>query len=223
MYNFFSRIWQTGVINRFLAGLIFLLPVVLTVLIIQWLVQQLRSALGPGSFLGELLTFGGKFILGEEYGIISFWLGVLIALVGIWFLGVIVTWQAKKRIDRTFDATLTKVPLFRAVYKPVARVVRLISGKDPEEFAGMSVIMCRLGGKNGVDILALLATPETFLVGGEGRKMVYLPSSPLPMTGALVLVPEASVMPVPGMQPEGLMKVYFSLGSLAPENLPCVE
>jgi len=220
MYKFFSRIWQAGVIRKFLAGLIFLLPVVLTVLIIQWLVKLLHDAMGPDTFLGNLMTVGGRFFVGGGYDIVAFWLGVLISLVGIWFIGVIVTWQAKKRIDRTFDAALTRVPLFRAIYKPVSRVVRLISGKNPEEFSGMSVVMCRFGGENGVDILALLAAPETFSIGGKKRKMVYLPSSPIPMTGALVLVPEASVLPVPGMQAESLMKVYFSLGSMAPENIP---
>ena len=220
MIRLFSRIWRTGVIARFLTGLFFLLPVVLTIVIIQWLVEWLRGALGPGSFLGDLLTRGGQLFVGSEYDLVAFWLGILIVLAGIWLTGVIVTWQARKRFDRTLDEVLTRVPFFRTVYGPVSRVVRLVSSQNPEEFAGMSVVTCRFGGKDGVDVLALLASPETFLIGGEKRKIVYLPSSPIPMTGALVLVPEASVVPAPDMQLESLMKVYFSLGSLAPESLP---
>ena len=36
----------------------------------------------------------------------------------------------------------------------------------------------------------------------------------------LVLVPEAAVVPVPGMDAEGLIKLYFSFGVLAPEIIP---
>ena len=220
MLQSFSRVWRIGIIRTFLAGLIFLLPVVLTVVIIQWLIQWVRDSLGPETFLGSIMTRGGRIFLGAEYDLFSFWAGLSIALIGIWLAGVIVTWQARRRIDSTFDAALARVPLFRAVYRPVARVVRMISSKNPEEFAGMSVVICRFGGKQSVDVLALLASPATYLIGGERRKMVYLPSSPLPMTGALVLASEETVIPVPEMQPESLMKVYFSLGSLGPENIP---
>ncbi|WP_136646509.1 hypothetical protein [Tabrizicola sp. YIM 78059] len=46
--------------------------------------------------------------------------------------------------------------------------------------------------------------------------MVYLPTSPLPMSGGLVLVPEASIAPVPGMTADDLLRVYVSLGALTP-------
>jgi uncharacterized membrane protein len=85
------------------------------------------------------------------------------------------------------------------------------------DLATMSVVMCRLGGRQGADVPALLASKEIYDVAGERRLLIYLPTSPLPAWGGLVLVPEACVIPVPTMDADGLIKLYLSFGVLAPE------
>jgi uncharacterized membrane protein len=42
----------------------------------------------------------------------------------------------------------------------------------------------------------------------------------MPMTGGLVLVPDDAIIPVPEMKVDDLLRVYFSLGALAPDCLP---
>ena len=59
-------------------------------------------------------------------------------------------------------------------------------------------------------------------MAGERRLLVYLPTSPLPAWGGLVLVPETAVIPVPDMDADALIKLYFSFGVLAPETIPRV-
>jgi uncharacterized membrane protein len=90
------------------------------------------------------------------------------------------------------------------------------------DLATMSVVMCRLGGENGADIPALLASQEVYHVAGERRLLVYLPTSPLPAWGGLVLIPEACVIPVPSMDADALIKLYLSFGVLAPEVMPAI-
>jgi len=218
--NIVARLWRNSVTTTFLAGLVLLLPVVLTVIIIAWIVDVLRAALGPGTFLGDLLTTGGMTIVGPGYDRLAFWLGTLIALFGIWFLGIIARSAAKKSIQRSFDNIFAKLPIIRTIYNPVSRVVRLATNKETGDFSGMTVVSCRFGGQHGTDILALLANQETYYIGNEPRCMVYLPTAPVPMTGALVLVPAESVVPVPEMKVDDLLRVYFSLGALAPDTLP---
>lgn len=218
--NILVRLWRNSITTTFLAGLVLLLPVVLTVLIVAWFIDMLRAALGPGTFLGDLLTTGGTTILGEGYDTLSFLLGAFLALFGIWFLGLIARSAAKKSIERTIDRVFTKLPIIRTIYNPVSRVVRLATDKTTGDFSAMTVVSCRFGGDNGVDILALLANQETFYIGGEPRKMIYLPTAPVPMTGGLVLVPESSVVAVPELKVDDLLRIYFSLGALAPDTLP---
>jgi uncharacterized membrane protein len=87
----------------------------------------------------------------------------------------------------------------------------------------MSVVMCRLGGQHGADVPALLASREAYQVGGDRRLLVYLPTSPLPAWGGLVLVPEAAVVDVPSMDADALIRLYLSFGVLAPELLPAAS
>jgi uncharacterized membrane protein len=69
---------------------------------------------------------------------------------------------------------------------------------------------------------AFLASTQTYEVRGEMRRLIFLPTSPLPAWGGLVLVPESSVIPVPDMDADALIKLYFSFGVLASEIIPSV-
>lgn len=225
MLNWISRFWRTSVIGSFLAGLLFLLPIVLTVFIVAWIVNFVRGAIGPGTILGDVLTRGGSYLLGlSNQDTLAFWLGVGIALVGIWLLGLIVKTGAKHIIQDYLDRLLTRLPFIRSIYNPVSRVVRLATERGngaQGDFSSMSVVSCRFGGgEHGVDILSLLASQHVYNIAGERRRLVYLPAAPIPMSGGLVLVPEAAVTPVPEMKVDDLLKIYVSLGALMPEAMP---
>jgi uncharacterized membrane protein len=224
MIRWISRFWRTSVAGSFLAGLLFLLPIVLTVVIVAWIVNLVRGAIGPGTVLGDLLTQGGNYLLGTNQDTLAFWLGAAVTLAGIWFLGLIVKTRAKSIIQTYLDRLITSVPLIRSIYSPVSRVVRLATdrgGDAPGDLSSMSVVSCRFGaGTNGVDVLALLASQYIYNIAGERRRLVYLPTAPIPMSGGLVLVAETAVTPVPEMKVDDLLKIYVSLGALTPEVLP---
>jgi uncharacterized membrane protein len=211
-------VWEKGIASAFLTGLFVLLPVILTFLIIEWIVSKLQGALGPGSLLGNLLTSGGSSLIGPGHETVAFWIGLGIAFVGIWALGVLVKALARRKIDDWIDALFSRVPLVRTIYKPVSQVVRMLNSDNRDEFKTMSVVMCRFGGDEGAEVLALLTTREVYIVEGKRRQLVYLPTSPVPMSGGLVFVAEDAVSPVPGMDADDLMKIYFSLGALMPED-----
>jgi uncharacterized membrane protein len=225
MTGWISRFWRTSVAGSFLAGLLFLLPIVLTVVIVAWIVNLFRGAIGPGTVLGDFLTWGGNYLLGARQDVLAFWLGAGITLIGIWLLGLVVKTRAKSIIQNYLDRQITRVPLIRSIYNPVARVVRLATDRsrsgEPGDLSGMSVVSCRFGGgAYGVDVLALLASPHVFTIAGERRRLVYLPAAPIPMSGGLVLVAQSAVTPVPDMKVDDLLKIYVSLGALAPEVMP---
>jgi uncharacterized membrane protein len=218
MFDLFGRFWRSRVTGTFLAGLIVLLPIVLTVVIIAWLIGILRDALGPGTFLGELLRRGGSALVQNDT--LAFWLGVVIALFGIWLLGAIVRTEARRGVQGAMDLLFARLPVVKSIYNPVSRVIRLATEKGGNDLSGMDVVAVRFGGDDGTHILALLASNDYYYIGDLRRVMVYLPTAPFPMTGGLILVPEENVTVVPGMRVDDLLKVYFSLGALAPESMP---
>lgn len=214
-----TRIWRSGVVGNLLTGSIVVLPFVLTVVIIAWMINSVGALIGPGSWFGELLTRGGEAIIGPKRELVAFLVGVILALLALWLLGLIVRSQVRRALVTAVDNVLTRVPLFRAIYRPVSQVVRLLAGSNAD-LATMTVLMCRLGGPSGADIPALLASEKVYSVGGERRLLVYLPTSPLPAWGALAFVPEAAVIPVPDMDADDLIKLYLSFGVLASETIP---
>lgn len=217
MVGLLKRIWHSGVIGSFLTGLAVLAPLILTLMILQWIMARLAGAFGPGTWAGDLLARAGSAVVGQNHVIVAFLLGLLAVLAGIWALGVLVRGRARKGIEAWLDALFSRVPLLRLVYRPVAQVFRLMAGGSGDEIKAMRVVVVRFGGAGGADVLALQASTQVYdMPGGDRRVMVYLPTSPLPMSGGLVLVPEASVAPVPGMSADDLLRVYVSLGALTP-------
>lgn len=220
MRSFFSNLWSVGIVGTFLTGMLFLLPVVVTIYIITWLIGWAGGVVGPGSFLGGFLSEWGARLFGIDNDAVALGIGILIAVMGIWMLGFIVTIFARRRLDRALDGLLSRIPFVSSVYNPVARVVRLMGGQGADELSGMLVVACRFGGETGADVLALLTSNETFVINGEKRKLVYIPTSPVPMSGGLLMVPEHSLQVMQDMSMDDLMKIYLSLGALAPDAMP---
>ena len=90
-------VWKKGLTGTFLAGLFVILPILLTVAVIQWLVQVLKDFLGPGTLLGDMLTYSGAAVVGPERDNVAFWLGVVIAIGAIWLIGVLIKSFAKTK------------------------------------------------------------------------------------------------------------------------------
>jgi uncharacterized membrane protein len=222
MRSILRRIWHTSIIGNLVTGSLVVLPFVLTVLIIGWVLNWIVSAFGPGTWFGDILTIGGEALVGPKREYIAFLIGTIVVLIILWLLGLAVRTQAQRTFAHVLDDILAKVPLFRAIYRPVSQVVRIFAGSNAD-LSSLPVVMCRLGGEQGVDVPAFLASSQTYEVRGEKRRLVYLPTSPLPAWGGLVLVPESSVIPFPNMDADALIKLYFSFGVLAPEIIPPVK
>ncbi|MEJ2623734.1 MAG: DUF502 domain-containing protein [Pseudolabrys sp.] len=222
MHGFWQRLWRTSIFGNLVAGSLVILPFVLTVLIIGWGINWIVAAFGPGTWFGDLLSISGAALVGPQREWLTFLIGVIVMLFILWLLGLAVRTRAQRTLQHVLDDMLAKVPVFRAVYRPVSQVVRLFAGSNAD-LSGLPVVMCRLGGdENGVDVPAFLASSQSYEVKGEPRLLVYLPTSPLPAWGGLVLVPESAVIPVPGMDADALIKLYFSFGVLGPETIPRV-
>lgn len=219
MRSFLRRIWHTSIIGNLVTGSLVILPFVLTVLIISWAINWIVSAFGPGTLFGEILTSGGAALVGPKREYVAFMIGTIVVLIILWLLGLAVRTQAQRTFAQVLDNMLAKVPLFRAIYRPVSQVVRIFAGSNAD-LSSLPVVMCRLGGEHGVDVPAFLASTQTYEIRGEKRRLIYLPTSPLPAWGGLVLVSESSVIPVPNMDADALIKLYFSFGVLAPELIP---
>ena len=186
-------------------------------LIIEWNVDNLRGALGPGSVLGDLLTSEGQACLDP---VTRSWRSGSDSLshLPMCALGVLVKAQAKRQLANRIDGSFSRVLLMQSIYKPVSKVVKMPIVDKIDEFKGMLVVMCRFGDKLGAAVLALLTSPKVYVVDGNRRQRVFPRPPPIPMSGGLIFVAEDAASPVPGVDAHELLKISSSIGALMSEE-----
>lgn len=217
MTRLFGWIWDRGILSTFVSGFFVILPIVATFTIMGWVGSTLVSMLGPDSFIGDKLhAVGLKFVTNESVATVAGWVLVLAA---IWVLGILVKATAKGKVEEAVHDTIEGIPIVSAIYKPVAQVVGMLKSDEKSEMKGMRVVLCSFGETKGGGFLGLLASPEMFHMFGQDCRLIYIPTSPVPMSGGLIFVPDKAVEPV-DMSIDNVMKMYFSLGVLSSQVVP---
>jgi len=202
-------------VGPLLTGLVFLAPVLLTIILLQLIAGYVVAALGPDTLVGGALYGAGFFITGSPVFAFLFGLGIALALV--WGLGIVIQTQARERLETAFDSLLGRLPVIGAIYRPLAQLIRMIGSTPTGEMRGMAVVSARFG--DATEIMGLLATPEVFDMGDGPRYLVMLPTAPVPVGGALVFVAVDRVRIVPELGVDDLAKFYVSMGAITPRGL----
>lgn len=206
-----------GLVATFLSGLFAILPLVLTIAIVSWVAQKVLSVVGPDTQVGSgLRSLGLNFVTTPWVAELIGWATVL---VGIWFLGLLVRTRLRTVFDRLIGLIMKRIPIVKGVYGTASQVFGMLERRDESELKNMSVVFCNFGVSHGAGFLCLLANAERFRFEDREYYIVYMPTSPLPMTGGIIFVPAESVRPVP-MSVDKLMEIYFSMGILAPQAMP---
>jgi uncharacterized membrane protein len=216
MSRVLARIWQRGVVSTFLAGFFVVLPVVITIGIMGWVGGLLAEWLGPGSAIGGGLRSVGGLVAGEAIATVVGW---VIVLAVIWSLGVLVKTMAKNRAEKWLESLVNRVPILKSIYGPVSQVVGMVKGDDDSQMQSMSVVFCDFGAEHGGGFLALLTGWQVYRFSDQDCHLVYIPTSPVPMSGGIVFVPTQKVQAV-DMDLDALMQIYFSLGVMATKTVP---
>lgn len=202
----------------FVTGLAFLAPVLLTIIVLAWLFGQLIGFVGPESLFGRVLTEGGYLLTGRQTNpVFGFFVGVLLLMAGITALGFFIKGRAARVFEEAVVGAIGRIPVLGGVYRPVAQLVRGMGGNKTEAMATMAVARVEFGG--GVETIAFLASPETFDIGGGPARLVLIPTAPIPVGGALLLVHADKVHTIPGLKFDDLAKLYLTMGMNPPAQM----
>ncbi|MBN2560322.1 MAG: DUF502 domain-containing protein [Phycisphaerae bacterium] len=209
--------WSRGIVSTFLAGFFLVLPVFITIGIMTWLADNLQAWLGTDSSVGKALhSLGLQFVTDEKVAIVVGWAIILIA---IWLLGALGRSVVLYKITAAIEATINRVPLIGSIYRPVSQVVELLKKDDKAGIKGMHVVYCDFGHDRGGGFLGLQASKNAYRFGETVCYLIYIPMSPLPMSGGIVFVPVQSVRAVE-MEVDDLFQIYLSLGVLTSKVVP---
>jgi uncharacterized membrane protein len=206
------------ILRTFLAGVLALLPIAVTVFVTAWVASLIASYAGPGSFIGRLII-----ALGASLGLdispsstAAYLLGLAIILGAIFFLGVLVESGLRSFVLNSLDWLMSRIPLLSNVYELSKRFVAIVDrGGDKDSLKSMRPVWCFFGGEGGAAVLGLMPSPEPVVIGEHAYLGLLVPSAPVPFGGALIYVPAEWVKPADGGV-ERLMNVYVSMGVTPP-------
>lgn len=196
----------------FLAGLLVLLPLALTLIILAWAFSWVNWLLGPGSLAGSLFAAIG-YSFASHPGL-AYFVGALVLAVAIWLLGAVARLGLQAPLRAFTERSLRRVPLIGPVYNVANRFVGLLDQQQGADIGAMSPVWCFFGGE-GVAALALAPSPDPVEIDGASYRAVLIPTAPVPFGGALLYVPAAWVRPAK-IGVDKLTAVYVSMGITPP-------
>jgi len=212
----FLSILFRPVVRCFLAGVLAVLPLVVTVGVVMWVAGFVATMIGPGTVLGGLLRQLGFQFASDTTA--AYAIGWVLVLAAIFALGVTVEMGARRFYQGTVDKLVQRVPLLGGVYGTVKQLVAMVDKKDRADLKGMSVVFCIFGEEKGAAFLALLPTRERFRINEVDYHAVLVPSAPVPVGGSLVFVPADSVHDA-DLSVDAFMSIYVSMGVTGPRFL----
>lgn len=210
--SLFSR-WRAD----FLAGLAVVLPGIVSIAVLLWLFGTVSH------FTDTLLFFLPQTWTHAQAGagpILWHWsmMALLLTVLLIGALGRMARYYVGKKMIQFVDMTLLRIPLLNKIYGTLKQVNEAFSS-NTTSFKQVVLVPFPHPGQHAVG----------FLTGGDhrevqektGRKVlsVFVPTTPNPTSGFLMMVPESEVIKLEMSVAEGI-KFIISLGAVAPEYFP---
>jgi uncharacterized membrane protein len=213
MSELFHSAWRT-LVRYFLAGVLAILPLVVTVAVVLWVSNFLTKILGPETWIGRVLREIGVTILPQSTSsYVGGWLVVLLVIIA---MGMVFEMGAKTLFARFLERMFGKIPLIGSIYRTSQQVVEMLDTSNKEAIKGMSAVYCFFGSRNGPTILAFLVSSERFRIGERDYFIVMIPTAPVPFGGAMIMVPVDLVEPA-NLPIDAMMSIYLSMGVTAPD------
>ncbi len=211
--GFFAR-WQAN----FLAGLAIILPGLISIAALVWLFGTIAN------FTDWLLVFLPKELTHQDggYGPL-FWpwkiVALLLAVMLIGLVGLAARHYFGRRLIEWAESLLLRVPLLNKVYSAIKQVSDAFSSTKKTAFR--TVVLVEFPRKGLYSIAFITSDQHDEVCARTGQKVVcvFVPTTPNPTSGFLVLTPEADVTKLDMSVAEGI-KYIISLGSIVPDYVP---
>ena len=206
--------------RNFVTGLLIIFPLLITVSLFLYLINRVNRYITPLIYRGLELV-GLSLPFQELWGsVISFTLGLLSTLVIILLIGVLGSNILGRRLIATFDRLMLRIPLIKGIYGSVKQIFEALTPRPGGKLSFEKVALVEYP-RRGLWVIGLItkeSTLKTAQGSDAGLMYVFLPTSPNPTSGMMVLVPKEDIKPL-DIPVEEALKLIISAGLVAPERL----
>ena len=185
-----------------LAGLVVWLPIIVTFVVLRFMIDLLDKsiALLPDAYRPEQL-FG--------FHLPGF--GVLFSLLLLFVTGLLVTNFLGQHLMRWSEAVLDRIPLVRSIYSATKQVMETVFSSNSQAFRKVLLVEYPRKGMWTIAFQTGAANPEIIAHAGVEMLSIFVPTTPNPTSGFLMMVPKSDTTEL-SMSIDDALKLVISLG-----------
>jgi uncharacterized membrane protein len=189
-----------------IAGLLVWVPIVVTVLVVRFILDLMDQTLLllPAAARPEALF--GFHIPG---------LGLLLALLLLISTGMLVSNIIGRSLIRLWEDLLNRIPFVRALYSGVKSFSTTILSNQGNSFKKVMLIEYPRKGIWSIGFQTAGDVPLISAHTGEPQVCVFIPTTPNPTSGFIVMVPRSQAIEL-DMSVDAAMKMIVTLGVVVP-------
>lgn len=191
---------------RMISGLLLLVPVVVTIWVLQLLFGMFESLVDPISIL---LTETA-----EVPRSVTMLISVLALIVLIYMTGLLSAHVFGKRLMKLAENTLLRIPVVKNVYSATKQTVDLMSKSNRTAFKSVVLVEFPMKGTKAIAFMIGNVTDQN----GKLFHKVLLPTSPSPLTAFLLLLEPTQIEKTDISVEDGL-KMIVSGGIVSPDTI----
>ena len=182
------------------AGLLVWVPLGATIFVLRLLI----------SLFGNLDSW-----LSDQLNIPIAGIGILLALLVLLGTGLIAANYFGKRFVSFWESLLERIPLVRNIYSAVKRFAEIILSDSSQSFSKVLLIEYPRKGLYSLSFQTSQDLGEVQGKTGEDLVCVFVPTTPNPTSGLILMVPKQDVIEL-DMGVEDALKMVISLGVVVP-------
>jgi uncharacterized membrane protein len=198
-------------------GLVVTLPAIVSIAAVLWVFRTVSN------LTDLLLFFLPKTITHEDSGagpIHWYWslVALLVAVALVSVVGVLARYYIGKRIIEWMDNAMMQVPFLNKFYGAIKQVNEAFAG-NKHSFKTVVLVQFPREGMYSVGFITSEQPDQVQAKLNEKVMCVFVPTTPNPTSGFLILVPEAQIIKLEMSVPDAI-KYIVSLGSIAQGYVP---
>lgn len=190
--------------RHLIAGLVVIAPVSITAYVLWWIFRTLDSLIGRYIYAAMGITIPG--------------LGLLALLLLLLLVGWVAERALGSRFFQWWNVLVDRLPLVSRIYGASNRIVRTIFGEDRRFFREVVLVQYPTDDRWSLGFLTAEA-PAALRARFEDGVTVFIPTTPNPTTGFLVVLPREKVIPA-AMSLEDAFTFILSAGAVSPAERP---
>ena len=194
--------------NYLISGLLFWIPLILTVIVIKFFLEFINS-LVPQEYLPEAIFNLDTSIPGS---------GIILLFIIILITGVLVTNILGRRLVALWEKLLNRIPGFRNIYNILKKVSDTVLNTSSQSFKKAFLIQYP---SKGIWVIAFQSgnyKGEAESIIGEETINLFVPTTPNPTSGFFVLIPKKDAFEL-DISVEDAFKLVISAGVVTPNDV----